>query len=440
MRPVAGLVLSSWMVIQLAIVRGQDPPADQPDARPTGLPSVVEWTFNFEAGWGTFGYANPLFTNPRDEPSRDLSRQWFEGYATPALSARWAHGAGELYGKLSAVGERTYGAPPAPAGSDASSFQVEDLHIGWRSDTFDVTVGRARYELGHGFLVYDGAGDGGSRGGYWSNPRKAFAFAAIGRFIPRPHRAEVFYLDKDEVPEGETGSRVWGANYEVSIGEQSTLGVTFMKLSADPEIEPARDGLNVFNARAYSAPIRALPSLSFEAEYALEDNGDVLRSTAWTLLGAYQLNGLPWMPLLSYRYAFFQGDDEATPASEAFDPLFQGFYDWGTWWQGEIAGEYFLSNSNLISHQLRAHFTPRDVLATGLILYKFKLDEPASYAPGVTDGALAVEADWYTDWTINKNVKASFVAAYAQPRSAVRQAFGRTDHFVYGMIYLTYGY
>ena len=26
-----------------------------------------------------------------------------------------------------------------------------------------------------------------------------------------------------------------------------------------------------------------------------------------------------------------------------------GFSDWGTWWQGEIAGEYFLSNSNLRS-------------------------------------------------------------------------------------------
>ena len=62
---------------------------------------------------------------------------------------------------------------------------------------------------------------------------------------------------------------------------------------------------------------------------------------------------MPWQPTLSYRYAFFQGDDPGTIADEAFDPLFVGFYDWGTWWQGEIAGEYFLANSNSISHLAR---------------------------------------------------------------------------------------
>ena len=36
-----------------------------------------------------------------------------------------------------------------------------------------------------------------------------------------------------------------------------------------------------------------------------------------------------WKPKLSYRYAFFQGDDPETATNEAFDPLFLGFYDWG---------------------------------------------------------------------------------------------------------------
>jgi hypothetical protein len=34
--------------------------------------------------------------------------------------------------------------------------------------------------------------------------------------------------------------------------------------------------------------------------------------------------------------------------------LLLGFCDWGSWWQGEIAGEYFISNSNLKSPQIRA--------------------------------------------------------------------------------------
>ena len=88
----------------------------------------------------------------------------------------------------------------------------------------------------------------------------------------------------------------------------------------------------------------------------MEDNGDALDSTAWNVLVAYQLE-TTWKPKISYRYAFFEGDDPATPKNEAFDGLLTGFYDWGTWWQGEIAGEYFVSNSNLISHQLRLHTT-----------------------------------------------------------------------------------
>jgi hypothetical protein len=42
--------------------------------------------------------------------------------------------------------------------------------------------------------------------------------------------------------------------------------------------------------------------------------------------------------------------------------------DWGTWWQGEIAGEYFLANSNLRSHLVRVHLTPSKTLGTGLLI------------------------------------------------------------------------
>jgi hypothetical protein len=43
-------------------------------------------------------------------------------------------------------------------------------------------------------------------------------------------------------------------------------------------VKPDRDGLNVFNLRAFTSPLRALPDLSFELEYAHEQNGDLLRS------------------------------------------------------------------------------------------------------------------------------------------------------------------
>lgn len=424
------------------------PPAPAQEERPTGLPKKGHWTFNFDAAIGTFGFANSLYTNVRPDPSGNLSDNWAESFVKPAVSATFNLGQGELYGKISAVGERTFAAPPSLVGEAASSFQVEDLSLGWRSgksignseNVLDFTVGRTQYKIGHGFLLWDGAGEGGSRGGFWSNARKAWEFAAITRVKPKNHTFEVFYLDRDEVPESDTGTRLWGANYELAVGDASTFGASYLKFYADPEARPDRDGLNVFNLRAFTAPIRTAPDLSFEFEYAREENGDLLRSNAWTLQAGYEMSKVSWTPKLSYRYAFFEGDDPATPTNEGFDSLLPGFYDWGTWWQGEIAGEYFVSNSNLISHQVRLHLAPSESVATGLIFYRFLLDKPAAYGPAVTAKDVAFEFNSYTDWKLNANFTLSLIAAFNNPGAAVQQAFDRTKNFAYGMVYLAYSY
>ena len=109
------IVCFSFIAVLPVAARAQDAPAT---AKPTGLPASVDWTFNFDAGWGTFGFANSLFDNPK-EPGVDenLSDQWFEGYVKPALSGTYTlASSSEIYGKVSAVGERTYGSVPAAFG------------------------------------------------------------------------------------------------------------------------------------------------------------------------------------------------------------------------------------------------------------------------------------------------------------------------------------
>ncbi len=424
-------------------------PEQKDEQRPTGLPARITWKFNVDAGWGTFGFANSLFNNPK-EPGvdEDLSDQWFEGYVKPALSGTYTlDSSSEWYGKLSAVGERTYGSVPEVFGQDVSSFGPEDLYVGWRSgksltigeNALDFTIGRSQYRLGHGFLLFDGAAEGGSRGGYWTNARKAFEFATIGRFKPGAHTVEAFYLDKDELEENDSGSRLWGANYEYTFAK-TTIGTTYMKWFADAELKPGRDGLNVFNFRAYTSPLSAAPNLSFEFEFADERNGEALDSGAWTLQTAYEFGDTAWKPKVSYRYAFFQGDDPQTVDNEAFDPLFLGFHDWGAWWQGEIAGEYFLSNSNLKSQLLRVHVTPNDRISGGLMFFDFSFDHPESVGPEVTDTDAAFEIDAYADWKLNANLTLSIVAAFADPGKAVQQATGRTKNLAYGMLYFGYSF
>lgn len=424
--------------------------AEEPAPTLPGLPEGVDWTFGFDASVGTFGFDNSLYTDPKPEqPSGDLSDNWSEASVKPALSAEYtAENSSQIYGKFSAVGTRTFGAAPDLVGNDESYFNIEDAYIGWRSgnsfeglgeNALDFTVGRAEYNLGQGMILYDGSADGGSRGGYWTGARKAFEFAAIGRFKPGNHTIEAFYLDKDDMAEAESDSKLWGANYEYDIGEDTTLGATYMKWSADADEAPQRDGLDVYNLRAYTAPFPGLKALSFEAEYVQEDNGHALDSTAWSALAGYQFTSA-WEPMLTYRYAIFEGDDPATAKNEAFDSLLTGFHDWGTWWQGEIAGEYFLSNSNLISHQLRLHVTPNDAISTGLIFYDFLFDRPASLGPQVTSDEVGYELDWYMEWSVNDQISLSFVAAVAEPGDGIEQSSGRSDTFYYGMIFAAYSF
>ena len=140
-----------FAVLPPTVVRAQDTQQPKPEEeRPTGLPSRITWTFNFDAGWGTFGFANSLFDNPK-EPGvdEDLSDQWFEGYVKPALSASYTlASSSQLYGKVSAVGERTYGSVPADFGTDVSSFGPEDLYFGWRSGN-SLTIGENALDFTH---------------------------------------------------------------------------------------------------------------------------------------------------------------------------------------------------------------------------------------------------------------------------------------------------
>jgi hypothetical protein len=226
---------------------------EEPKERSTGLPSQIKWLLNVDAGWGTFGFANSLFNNPK-EPGleEDLSDQWFEGFVKPGLTATYTlDSSSVLYGKISVVGERTYGSVPEQFGHDVSSFRLEDLYIGW---------------------------------------------------------------------------------------------------------------------------------------------------------------------------------------------LLLGFSDWGTWWQGEIAGEYFLSNSNLKSHLIRLHASPLESVSGGLMFFKFSLDKPESVGSGVTSSDAAFEIDAYTDWELNSNFTISFIGAYADPGKAVQQSSGRTKNFTYGMAYVGYSF
>jgi hypothetical protein len=208
--------------------RAQEPPPTPPPAPPeeersTGLPKKDAWTFNLDASIGAFGFGNSLYRNVRPDPPGDLSDNWFEGYVKPAISASFALGKSELYGKISVVGARTYGAAPSLVGEDASSFMPEDLHVGWRSGTalgtsenlLELTVGGWSTRSA-GFLV--GRGRRGQPR-LLDERRKA----AVRRDQPiKPEPARAFYLDRTSPGERDR-RRMWGASCEL-MGELDLRG------------------------------------------------------------------------------------------------------------------------------------------------------------------------------------------------------------------------
>ena len=230
-------------------------------SKPPGLPAGMDWTFNFDATWGVVRLRR--FAVHESEARAALGRlsdDWFEGSIKPALSAAYAleHSARSTArsaasaSALTAPRRRWSARMPPRSTSKISTSAGAPARFG-AARTLDFTFGRAAIRLGHGMLLWDGAAEGGTRGGYWTNARKAFELAAIGRFKPGNHTIEAFYLDKDDLPEADSGSKLWGVNYEYAFGEDTTLGATYMKWSADPTSAAARRARRLQPARVHGA-------------------------------------------------------------------------------------------------------------------------------------------------------------------------------------------
>ena len=129
-----------------------------------------------------------------------------------------------------------------------------------------------------------------------------------------------------------------------------------------------------------------------------------------------------------------------TASNEAFDPLFLGFYDWGTWWQGEIAGEYFLSNSNLKSHLVRAHVAPSDADQRRPDVLQFHLRSAAVGRPRGDVYGRRIRDRCVRGLEAERQLHRQPARRVRRPGKAVEQATGRTKNFAYGMVYVGYSF
>jgi hypothetical protein len=412
----------------------------------------VKPTLRADNAW--FFESNAWAGNDRELIGGDSSH-WMEWGVIPGVEGQLSLGdAGTLRARVSAIYTQTQVGLDA-AGSNLddrhpSAWTLEDAYVGWSSgdlfpslgkDAIDLSVGSQQYTAGTGFLFMHGGTDGGSRGAYWLSLRNAFRFTGIARLKTGPLSAEAVWLRPYDEPN--TSTEIVGANFDYSFGERAKAGFGYWNVyESDDE---RRDGLHVINLRLDATPLMSVPQLGFSGEVVRERNGKRNNSWGGYTQVAYDFGEkLPWKPVLSYRFASFSGDD-GSGDNRAFDPLFYGFPDWGTWYIGEIVGEYVATNRNQDIHTVRLRLTPSDPVSVQVLYHFFRLRErqneissrpPTSSRIGlIEDKRLGHEVNVAVDWSLTSYLSMSFVGAALFPSSGGRDFFADDDTWLNFMAY-----
>ncbi len=378
---------------------------------------------------------------------------WADGFVKPGLTVsvdRDDGSPGITYGGMSGISAWTLGDGDAygpPGGIQAtrgktSHTDVEALYGGWRSapqagrsaDGVDISFGRQEFSIGDGFLIGDGHYDKAKDGGYYSAGRLAWSNSAIARIAWSALRGDLFWLKGDK---NSGSSAIGGVNGAWLAGDRGTLGAAWMRVLNDNAAEsgyPARNGMLVQDLRAQGHFLPGLEELFVSAEWGREANdaGVPRHQRAEAGYGeiGYAWRSLPWTPNLAFRLAHFSGDKPGTAADEGWDPLRYGaIRGWGTWFMGEIAGEYMLFNSNENVRMLHAKVQPTDAVTVGGIGYIFAYDQPGSVArtsgaTGVSSRDFGREVDLYMDWAASDWLSISTAVGLFVPGQGAKEAYG----------------
>jgi len=379
------------------------------------------------------------------------TNNWAEYGAEPRLSLETPLAGGTVFGQLSAVATKT-GSDDASGltiGIDAEDVDTEQANLGWKidnvfsgleNDTFSVSAGDQDYLIGTGMLIADGGSDGGERGGWYIGMRKAFQESAIVRLKSDEMLLEGFYLE-NRPRDGDGGAKgeAWGFNGEYTFFKTTKLGLMYMEPERKRGELPYDKPLDVYNARLDWTPEGSLEGVAVSGEYAYQEN-DIIEADGWFTQLGYQFTQTPWTPTLSYRHAFFSGDDPETATDEQFREIAYGFTDYGSWFQGEITGNYPLANANVISNLVRLKVQPIESITVNLMYYDFTLDQEQVFGDPVTSDDWGDEIDLTLDWEATDSIYVIGVLGYSSPGDAAKEWTGGDKDWLYGMLYLSYSY
>ena len=448
--------------VTLQVGAAGGPPADAGFALPQTLgfgqaafgPLALQPTLNVQlAGFaeGNAGFGGQWAAGPIARS--DVTMQHSNEVGLNALADLGHYGT--LRGRVSGVFSLSGGGVDPGATSfpdfNTNEYSIEAAFLSWQSgDAFpglgynavQMGYGNQNYQVFDGLLFWNGALDCGVRGACWLSPRKAFREAGTARLTLGDWLIEAYHLKLNDDPS--TRTRVGGGRIEYAFEDRIVKAMKsgFMYFNVYESDEPSRDGLNGFYFYQEATPVPPLPDLQYTTSFVAETNSAAVgnaQAYGWYVAPAYTVSRLPWSPQLSYRFASFSGG-----GTRSFDPLFAGLSDWGTWFQGELLGEWVLPNSNLQSHMARLKLTPNDVFTLNLLYYKFLLaDLEQSFGPTpmrVGSHQLADEVDVILDIVPTNWWSMTAAFTVAVPNAGFREATGGGATWINSMLYTNFNF
>ena len=408
-------------------------------------------------------------------------------YALVSMVAALTRGNGDATSSLAPQGARstTSDAPQHAALEDAViGWHSGNLFAdSFGEDAIELSGGRQSFMLGDSFLLGTGVVNGFGRAAFYLQPRASFDNAAILKLNFSPVRAKLFNLenrvDQDlmegfdqpktqffgldialfEAAEEEPRPKAAGEKQAPTAAQavQTTrvkkevpdlwsAGFTFLhpyEADSTPRTfsfspgEPSpslslfanRKGLNVYSGYLAGSLFNFDPNVRLHSQFVLERNEAAdrqVKAGAWYVEPGYKFSSLAWTPQLNLRYAHFSGDPNPNDRlKQTYDPLFTtgGDRGFGSWFLGEIFGQYISPNSNLNVAMVHLKLSPIEMVDAGIIYYDFHFDQTAQFDNTlITSKNAAQEVDFYSVWSPTDWLTVSGVAGFAIPGTGLKQA------------------
>lgn len=285
-------------------------------------------------------------------------------------------------------------------GEDAFVGLVGGRHYTPEHDyAYNILYGRKQFVLGNGWLIVNTGMNGEERAALQLNPRVAarHLFQAGVRWDQLVLQA--FQLRPNELRTLNSHTILNGLNLEYGNSSRIQIGGTLlysphsrMKYYLPDGSVYSRRGLQVYNLRLFGNPEAGCPGLFYKAEAGYQTNKYFrMRAYAWYAHLGWNFAHATGAPALSYRFAYFSGDNPKTRTYERWDALYTGG-NGEQWVQGSNMYK-IVQNSNEMTHLLQLIWSPLQKTQTVTQLWAFIAPEKNNL--GGNPGLSTLESHYY---------------------------------------------